>query len=134
MPWRIGSGILLIGLLVIGAVYALLTFTPDHEAENSPTPTVSAPQPADGGFIYGVTVLDTARQPIADAQVIIEIQEQPPLENGTDDFGYTLIEVPTNYGAQPGHLRVTATGYEAFDQFIGIYPERLPNEISLTRQ
>lgn len=134
--WQMGFGILLIGLLVVVSMYALPTFFPDRESGNTPVATVTepTPQPTAAGFIYGVTVLNAARQPIADAQVIIEIQGQPPLENGTDDFGYTLIEVPTNYATKPGRLRVTATGYEPFDQFIGIYPEQLPNEIQLTRQ
>ncbi|MCB0121891.1 MAG: hypothetical protein KDE58_06580, partial [Caldilineaceae bacterium] len=134
--WQMGFGILLIGLLVIVGVYALPTFHPDREAANTPVATVTeaTPQPTATGFIYGVKVLDAAGQYIADAQVIVDIQGYPPLENGTDDFGYTLIEVPSDYAAKPGHLRVIATGYEPFDQFIGIYPEQLPNEIQLTRQ
>ena len=104
-----------------------------HQPPPLPTATATVALPTPASFTYGVTVLDASDQPIAHAQVSLEIQGRAPLEDEADSSGYTRIQVPASYVESAGRLRVYADGFTPFDQHIDIYPERLPNTVRLTR-
>ena len=80
-----------------------------------------------------MTVLDADGQPVAHAQVMLEIEGKAPLEDEADSSGYARIEVPASYVERPGRLRVYADGFTSHDQDIDIYPDRLPNTVRLPR-
>lgn len=96
-------------------------------ATNTPAPTAT---PA--GFTYGVTVLDSENQPVADAHVLIEIEGQAPLDEYADANGYARIVVPATHAERPGRLTVNARGYEVAISNIDLYQDRLPDTVRLT--
>ncbi len=129
--WRIVALLMLFGCLL--ALTACQPIAAPAVTLPPPTVAIAAPAPTatPSAFIYGVTVLDGDNQPIPDAQVLIEIQGKASLENSVDEHGYAEIEVPTGHAGRTGRLRMRATGFEPFNQYIDIYPDRLPNEVQL---
>lgn len=135
---------LLWGLIVFAFVASIGVWSLNRLGQGQPlvtTPTASTtattltvtPHATPASFTYGVTVLDSSDQPIAHAQVSLEIQGRAPLEDEADSSGYTRIQVPASYVESAGRLRIYADGFTPFDQHIDIYPERLPNTVRLTR-
>lgn len=84
-------------------------------------------------FIYQIRVLDAAEvQPRAYVRVTIELQGKAPLDETTDSNGYARIFIPSDYVARPGRLLINeVSGRELFRQEIDLYPDRLPDTISL---
>lgn len=104
-----------------------------------PTPTLlpnPMETPSPTSFTYGVTVLDEDNQPIADAQVMVEIESKAPLDEYTDAKGYARIIVPSTHAERPGRLLVNAKNYEVeiINIDIDLYQDRLPNAVRLTAQ
>ncbi|MCB0121892.1 MAG: hypothetical protein KDE58_06585, partial [Caldilineaceae bacterium] len=126
-------------LALFGCLLVLSACQPITAPLETPQPSTVAiatlaPAATPAAFLYGVTVLDSDSQPIPKAQVLIEIQGKSPLENSVDEHGYTEVEVPTSHAGRAGRLRVRASGFEPFNQYIDIYPDRLPNEVRLIAQ
>lgn len=138
---RIGVGALVASILTIIGLWAdMLSIGQWLWPAASPatiiitTAPTAMPQSTPTSFTYGVTVLDAVGQPIAHAQVMIEIEDRAPLEDEADSSGFARIEVPASYVERAGRLRVYADGFTSHDQDIDIYPDRLPNTVRLARQ
>lgn len=103
----------------------------------TPTSTIppKTPDTTTGTFFYGVTVKDHGtNQPIINAKVRIEVEGIAPLGEYTDSNGFARIFIPATLTERPGRLRVEADGYLIENHAIDLWPDKLPNELQLTRQ
>jgi len=120
---------------LIASVLTILTFCQPQRtvAPSDLTPTALA-EPTE--FTYNVTVIDDETdQPIAKAQVIIEIGGgKAPLDEFADSNGFARVVVPAAFAEQRGRLVVSSGDYKTFVQEIDLYSERLPDVIRLTHR
>lgn len=105
-------------------------FTSTPTATLTPTPT-SAPQDM---FSYQVRVTDaTTNNPVARAQVSIDVPSLAPLRTDADSEGVAILDIPANYAGERGFVRIQATGFEPYELNINIFPNVLPSVISLSQ-
>ena len=138
-PHRVWLGAtLVVVLVIIGGGNSWLQSQP-HQLPPLPiatatvAPPTPTPHPTPASFTYFVTVLDADGQPVAHAQVMLEIEGKASLEDETDSLGSARIQVPASYLERAGRLRVYADGFMSHDQNIDIYRDRLPNTVRLPR-
>ncbi len=135
---RTRIGLLLFGLLVMVGIWRLgQPFVLDRAPTPTPAVTGVSPTlaPAPSSFTYGVTVKDAAtNQPIANANVRIEVEGKAPLTEYADSNGFARIFIPAILAEHPGRLTVEAAGYEVDVRNIDLWPDRLPAEIRLTQE
>lgn len=139
-PHRVWLGAtLVVVLVIIGAWGNSWLQSQPHQPPPLPTATATVapptptPHPTPASFTYFVTVLDADGQPVAHAQVMLEIEDKASLEDETDSLGSARIQVPASYLERAGRLRVYADGFTTYDQNIDIYRDRLPNTVRLPR-
>lgn len=141
-PHRVGLIVTVVVVLAILVVWVNLQLTVANE-QPTPSPTAiitvaaptPTPQPSPASFTYGVTVRDPEGQPIANAHVLIELEDgKSPQDGYTDSNGYARIFVPAALAERPGRLVIEVDGRVVETQHVDLWLDQLPKEIRLPRE
>ncbi len=86
---------------------------------------------------YRVRVVDSvSRAYVANARVTIELSGNfiVPIEAITDSNGFAILALPPEHVNKPGKLIVEAREYQAFNKFINLSLETLPEVVELEKK
>ncbi len=97
----------------------------------SPPATLPPPPREDGIFQVRVQSANSGNPPIRDAVVTIAMPGIALQTDYTDNRGSARFMVDESYNRLPAELRITASGYEPYENDINIYLDELPLPIRL---
>lgn len=103
-----------------------------EQVGTTPTAAPSAdPQRAAASFEYGVRIVDDQQQPVASANLQIEVTGKAPLTTFADSNGFARVTIAATHAGQPGRVQIEAAGYAMYHKEIDLYQDQLPSQVQL---
>ena len=98
----------------------------------TPTPTITTTTAPDNRLVYTVQVKESVSlEPVANSQVIIEVDGEAAIIKTTDSNGLSVLVVDSSFAGQTARLIVESPGYEVYLQDVELTVAGLPEIVEL---